>query len=258
MNMSGKTAVVTGAGADIGRGGAMKFAEHGARVAAVDINFDTARETAREIRQCGGEALAVQADVGEESSTDAAFEKILADFGTVDVLVNVAGIEHYQDFLEFTEHEFDRQIAVNLKSVFLCSRRVIPSMIRNGGGSIVNTASVQALATTGQIAPYAAAKGGILAMTRDMARDLGKYDIRVNAICPGCIQTPMLDRSFTSNEDRDAYMERLVASLPLGRVGLPEDIANVALFLASPLSAYVTGTAINVDGGMMSKLPLPE
>jgi NAD(P)-dependent dehydrogenase (short-subunit alcohol dehydrogenase family) len=254
MDMSGKTAVVTGAGAGIGRGVALKFAGHGARVAAVDINFDTVRATAREIRGSGGAALAVQADVGDASSTDAAFEKILADFGTVDVLVNVAGIEHYQEFLEFTDQEFDRQIAVNLKSVFFCSRRAIPSMIRNGGGSIVNTASVQALATTGRIAPYAAAKGGILAMTRD----LGQYNIRVNTICPGCIQTPMLDRSFTSNEDRDAYMERLVASLPLGRVGLPEDIANVALFLASPLSAYVTGTAINVDGGMMSKLPLPE
>ncbi len=258
MDMSGKKAVVTGAGAGIGRGVALKFAGHGAGVAAVDINFDTARETAREIRGSGGAALAVQADVGDASSTDAAFEKILADFGTVDVLVNVAGIEHYQEFLEFTDQEFDRQIAVNLKSVFFCSRRAIPSMIRNGGGSIVNTASVQALATTGRIAPYAAAKGGILAMTRDMARDLGQYNIRVNTICPGCIQTPMLDRSFTSNEDRDAYMETLVASLPLGRVGLPEDIADVALFLASPLSAYVTGIAINVDGGMMSKLPLPE
>lgn len=258
MNMSGKTAVVTGAGAGIGRGVALKFAEHGARVAAVDINFETARETVREIRQSGAKALEVQADVGDERSTDAAFEKILANFGRVDALVNVAGIEHYQEFLDFTDQEFDRQIAVNLKSVFFCSRRAIPSMIRNGGGSIVNTASVQALATTGQIAPYAAAKGGILAMTRDMARDLGQYNIRVNTICPGCIQTPMLDRSFTSNEDRDAYMEKLVASLPLGRVGLPEDIANMALFLASPLSAYVTGVAINVDGGMMSKLPLPE
>ena len=258
MNMRGKKVVVTGAGAGIGRGVALKFAEHGARVAAVDINYDSARETAREIRQSGGKALEVQADVGEEGSTDAASEKILGEFRTVDVLVNVAGIEHYQEFLEFTDQEFDRQIAVNLKSVFFCSRRVIPSMIRNGGGSIVNTASVQALATTGQIAPYAAAKGGILAMTRDMARDLGRYNIRVNTICPGCIQTPMLDRSFASNTDRDAYMEKLVASLPLGRVGLPEDIANVALFLASPLSAYVTGIAINVDGGMMSKLPLPE
>ena len=258
MNMGSKTAVVTGAGAGIGRGVALKFAEHGAKVAAVDINVDTARETAREIRQSGGEGLDVQADVGRESSVDAAFEKILAHFGTVDVLVNVAGIEHYQEFLEFTDREFDRQIAVNLKSVFFCSRRAIPPMIRNGGGSIVNTASVQALATTGQIAPYAAAKGGILAMMRDMARDLGKYNIRINTICPGCIQTPMLDRSFTNTADRDAYMEKLVAALPLGRVGLPEDIANVALFLASPLSAYVTGTAINVDGGMMSKLPLPE
>ncbi len=258
MDLTGKVAVVTGAGAGIGRGIAQAFAEHGAAVAAVDINLDAARETAGKIGQGEDRVLAVQADVGEEESVDAAFSAIVEKFGQVDHLLNVAGIELYKEFLDYSSGEWDRQLAVNLKSVFLCSRRAVPPMIQAGGGSIVNTASVQALATTGKIAPYAAAKGGIVAMTRDMARDLGKFNIRVNSILPGVIQTPMLDRSFDDTADRDAYMEKLKKALPLGRIGAPDDIANVALFLTSPLAAYVTGIALIVDGGMMCKLPLPE
>jgi len=258
MDLSGKVAVVTGAGAGIGRGVARAFADHGARVAALDINLETARETASSIDEGGDKVLAVQADVGQEESVDAAFVAIAEKFGRVDCLLNIAGIELYKEFLDYSSAEWDRQLAVNLKSVFLCSRRAVPHMQRAGGGSIVSTASVQALATTGNIAPYAAAKGGIVAMTRDMARDLGKFNIRVNAICPGVIQTPMLDRSFTDTGDRDAYVKKLQKALPLGRIGAPADIAHAALFLSSSYSTYVTGVALIVDGGMMSRLPLPE
>ena len=245
MDLSGKVAVVRGAGAGIGRGVARAFAAHGARVAAVDINLETARETAAGIDAGGEKALAVQADVGEEESVDAAFAAIAAKFGQVDCLLNVAGIELYREFLDYSSADWDRQLAVNLKSVFLCSRRAVPHMQRCGGGSIGSIASVQALATTGRIAPYAAA-------------DVGRYGITGNAICPGVIQTPMLERSFTDTADRDAYIDKLKKALPLGRIGAPADIAHAALFLSSDYASYVTGVALVVDGGMMSRLPLPE
>ena len=130
-------------------------------------------------------------------------------------------------------------------------------MVRSGGGCIVNTASVQALATTGQVSAYAAAKAGILGLTRDMARDLGRHNIRVNGICPGCIDTPMMDRSLARVPDRESVLRQMAGAIPLQRLGTSGDIANVILFLASPYAGYVTGAAILIDGGLMTRLPLP-
>jgi len=131
-------------------------------------------------------------------------------------------------------------------------------MIQSGEGSIVNLSSVQALATTGQVSPYAAAKGGILSLTRDMAREFGKHKIRVNSICPGCIHTPMMDRTLATMADADTVVRRMAQAIPLERLGKAEDIAKVALFLSSPYADYISGTALVVDGGLLSKLPLPE
>ncbi len=258
MDFSGKVVVVTGAGAGIGRTTAEAFAEHGASVAALDINLAGAQETVQTIKKNGGKAQAFHADVGEEASVAGAFRDLVKALGPVNVMVNVAGIELYKDFLDIEGHEWDRQLAVNLKSVYLCARQVVPHMIKAGGGCIVNTASVQALATTGRIAAYAAAKAGILGMSRDLARDLGQYQIRVNSICPGCISTPMMDRTVQGMDDPKGFLEELSTKIPLQRLGVPRDIANVALFLASPLASYMTGTAVVVDGGLMSKLPLPD
>ena len=248
--------VITGAGASIGRGTAQMFAGHGAMVMAVDIDGDAAQRTADEAKAAGHRMKAIQADVGDEASVDGAFALIRSQFATVHGLVNVAGIELYKDYLDFTDAEWDRQIAVNLKSVFLCTRRVIPMMIEQDGGSIVSTASVQALATTGRITPYAAAKGGIIAMSRDIAQDFGPKNIRINTICPGVVRTPMLDRSFGDENERHAAIEALAGVLPLRRIGEPSDFANLAMFLISPLSSYITGQAIAMDGGMMCRLPL--
>src|SRR5262245_26464029 len=187
MNFKGKVAVVTGAAAGIGKATAIAFAEHGASVALVDLNAAGVEETAAVVRQKGGRAFAVGADVGIEKEVAAAFRQIGTNFEQIDILVNNAGIELYRDFLEFESAEWDRLLAVNLGSVYYCSKQAIPFMLRTGGGSIVNLSSVQALATTGQVSPYAAAKGGILSLTRDMAREFGKHKIRVNSICPGCI-----------------------------------------------------------------------
>jgi len=210
------------------------------------------------VRKKGGKAVAVAADVGIENQVDDAFRQINANFDQINILINNAGVELYKDFLQFESAEWDRQLAVNLNSVYYCSKQAIPSMIRSGEGSIVNLSSVQALATTGQVSPYAAAKGGILSLTRDMAREFGKHKIRVNSICPGCIHTPMMDRTLATMPNAQIVVERMAQAIPLQRLGRAEDIANVALFLASPYADYVSGTSLVVDGGLLSKLPLPE
>ncbi len=256
IEFSDQVVVVTGAGAGMGRVTAQAFAKHGAKVAAIDINADTAEQTVQSIKKAGGEAIAIQTDVGLESSVDAAYKMIESSFGKVDALVNVAGLELYKDFLDFTDSDWDRQIAVNLKSVFLCCRRAIPFMLRSGRGSIVNTASCLAFGSVGRIGPYCASKAGIIAMMRDMALEFGKDGIRVNTICPGVVHTPMLDRSFGTDEERKVAFAKIEATLPLGRIGDPIDYANLAMFLVSPMSSYITGQWIAADGGMMCRLPL--
>jgi NAD(P)-dependent dehydrogenase (short-subunit alcohol dehydrogenase family) len=258
MNFNGKVAVVTGAAAGIGRATAIAFAEHGASLALLDRNVGGVEETASMVRQKGGQAFAVAADVGIEREVAEAFRQIDANFHQIDILINNAGVELYKDFLQFESSEWDRQLAVNLNSVYYCSKQAIPFMIQSGEGSIVNLSSVQALATTGQVSPYAAAKGGILSLTRDMAREFGKHKIRVNSICPGCIHTPMMDRTLATMPNAQIVVERMAQAIPLQRLGRAEDIAKVALFLASPYADYVSGASLVVDGGLLSKLPLPE
>ena len=258
MNFKGKVAIVTGAAAGIGRATAIAFAEHGASVALLDCNVAGVEETAAMVRQKSGQALALRADVGIEQEVADAFRQIDANFEQVDILINNAGVELYKDFLDFESVEWDRLLAVNLNSVYYCSKQAIPIMIRSGEGSIVNLSSVQALATTGQVSPYAAAKGGILSLTRDMAREFGKHKIRVNSICPGCVHTPMMDRTLATMPNAEVVVERMAQAIPLQRLGKAEDIAKVALFLASPYADYISGAALVVDGGLLSKLPLPE
>src|SRR5580765_3062179 len=173
MNFKGKAAVVTGAAAGIGRATAIAFAEHGASVALLDCNVAGVEETAAMVRQKSGQALALRADVGIEREVADAFRQIGANFEQVDILINNAGVELYKDFLQFESAEWDRLLAVNLNSVYYCSKQAIPFMIRSGEGSI-------------------------LSLTRDMAREFGKHKIRVNSICPGCIHTPMMDRTLAT------------------------------------------------------------
>lgn len=258
MNFKGKIAVVTGAASGIGRATAAAFAEHGASVALIDHNAAGVQKAASEIQQSGAQALALVADVGIEKEVAAAFQQVAAAFNRIDILINNAGVELYKDFLQFESPEWDRQLAVNLNSVYFCSKQAIPFMIRAGEGSIVNLSSVQALATTGQVSPYAAAKGAILSLTRDMAREFGKHKIRVNAICPGCIHTSMMDRTLDTMPNAAAVVRRMAQAIPLQRLGTAEDIAKIALFLASSYADYVSGASLVVDGGLLSKLPLPE
>jgi 3-oxoacyl-[acyl-carrier protein] reductase len=256
MNLIGKTAVVTGVGSGIGSAIADIFASAGASVVGVDCNADTLNKTTQRISSQGGVIHAVLADVSSQQSVAKAFEEITSVYQAIDILVNNVGVEFYKDFVAVQPSDWETQLAVNLRSVFLCCSQVVPLMIRAQRGSIVNTASVQAFATTGQTAPYAAAKAGVLGLTRDMARDLGPYNIRVNGICPGCIDTPMMDRSLERNSDANAAKQKMVSAVPLRRLGNPKEVAQAAAFLASDLASYISGVSLVVDGGLMAQLPV--
>ncbi len=256
INLQGKVVVATGVGAGIGAAIADAFAAGGATVVGLERDPEALSRTATRISKSGGMFHPIRTDVSSEEEVAAAFRETIDKYSTVNVLVNNVGREFYREFVGVTVPDFDRQIAVNLRSVFLCCAQVVPLMIREKRGCIINTASVQAFATTGQTAPYAAAKAGILGMTRDMARDLGPYNIRVNGICPGCISTPMMDRGLARSSDPNLAREEMRSAIPLRRLGEPQEIANVVLFLAFDLASYVSGTALVVDGGLLAQLPV--
>jgi NAD(P)-dependent dehydrogenase (short-subunit alcohol dehydrogenase family) len=245
VRLEGKVAIVTGAGGGIGRGIAQRFAEEGARVVVNDVDGAAAAEVANAI-----DAVAIAADVSSATDVDRLFDTTIAELGGVDVLVNNAGlIDVERHFLEADEAWWDRVLAVNLKGQFLCSLRAAKWMARNGGGAIVNLSSGGARAAHRGMVAYDASKGGVEAMTRAMALDLGPYGIRVNALAPGSVDV----RGFTPEEAAERG-----ETIPLGRVGTPEDMAGVALFLASDDARYVTGVAISVDGGLIAQQRSPQ
>jgi NAD(P)-dependent dehydrogenase (short-subunit alcohol dehydrogenase family) len=256
MNLAGKIAVVTGVGGGIGAAVADTFAACGAKVIGLECNSQALGQTATRVNSNGGELHPICADVSSEQSVARAFDEIEASYQSIDILVNNVGVEFYKDFVAVGVADWEFQLAVNLRSVFLCCSRAVPGMIRARRGSIINTASVQAFATTGQTAPYAAAKAGVLGLTRDMARDLGPHNIRVNGICPGCIDTPMMDRSLARNADAGAAKQKMESAIPLRRLGHPYEVANAAAFLASDLASYISGVSLLVDGGLMTQLPV--
>ena len=256
MDLNGKISVVTGVGAGIGAAIADVFSRYGAHVIGLERDSASLNRTAERIASEGGFLHAVCTDVSSEASVRDAFREITAAYPTVDVLVNNVGVEFYKQFVSVSVEDWEHQLGVNLRSVFLCCSQVVPLMIKAGHGAIINTASVQAFATTGQTAPYAAAKSGVLGLTRDMARDLGPHRIRVNAICPGCIDTPMMERSLSRNGDAATARQKMQSAIPLGRLGNPGEIANAAAFLASDLASYVSGVALVVDGGLLAQLPV--
>ena len=245
MRLSGKHAIVTGAGSGIGRGIAERFAQEGARVVVNDVNAETAEAVAGAI---GG--LGVPADVSSSADVDRLFDTAIEGLGGVDVLVNNAGlIDVERHVLEGDEAWWDRVIAVNLKGQFLCALRAAKWMARHGGGAIVNLSSGGARAAHRGMVAYDASKGGVEAMTRALALDLAPYGIRVNAIAPGSIDV----RGFTPEE-----AAKRGETVPLGRVGTPADMAGPAVFLASDDAAYVTGVAISVDGGLIAQQRSPQ
>jgi NAD(P)-dependent dehydrogenase (short-subunit alcohol dehydrogenase family) len=249
LSLEGKVALVTGAGSGIGRGIAVRLAQMGAAIVVLDINSEGGEATARTITERGGRALFERCDVRSSHDCKTATEKAIASFGRIDILCNNAGVIIRKNVVDLSEDEWDLALDVTLKGIFLLSREVIPHMTKNGGGAIINTGSGWSLKGGPQAASYCAAKAGVLNLTRAMAIDHGKSNIRVNCVCPGDIDTPMLRSECAQlGADPPAFL-REAANRPLARVGTPEEVANAVLFLASEMAAWITGTQLVVDGG---------
>jgi NAD(P)-dependent dehydrogenase (short-subunit alcohol dehydrogenase family) len=252
--LDGKVCVITGAGGGMGRDATILFSEEGAQVCAADVNFVAAQETAAQAR----DAFAHQVDVADEASVKAMMDATVERYGGVDVLYNNAGISPDDDasILDTSVEAWDRVQAVNTRGVFLCCKHGIPHLLERGGGSVINVASFVAIvgAATSQIS-YSASKGAVLSMSRELAVQFARDGVRVNALCPGPVETPLLLNIFG---DDPAALERRRVHWPTGRLAKPREVVNGALFLASDESSYVTGSTFLVDGGLTAAYVTPE
>jgi NAD(P)-dependent dehydrogenase (short-subunit alcohol dehydrogenase family) len=247
MKLANKVAIITGAGSGMGKCAALLFAKEGAKIAAADITAGPVKQTVEEITKNGGQAIAITADVSKGPDVQRMVEETVAKLGPPNVLYNNAGIEGDSAFMaNMTEEQFDRVIAINLRGVFLGMKYVLPHMMKARSGSIINTASIAGLVGIKGGTGYCAAKAGVIAMSRVAAVEYGRYNIRINAICPGAIETPMAERIRAGVAPNPAAIKRI--SL-LERMAQPDEIAKVALFLASDDASFATGAPFIIDGG---------
>ncbi len=244
MDITGKIAIVTGAGQGIGKAISLRLANAGADVAILDLNLQSAETVAKEIETMGRHAIPIQVNVSKSENVNAAVRRILTEFGRIDILVNNAGIAgRTLPLTDLDESDWDEVIAVNLSGVFLCCKAVIGTMIAQDYGRIVNIASIAGKEGNPTMIPYSVSKAGVICLTKALAKEMTDYNIRVNAVSPAVIETPIMDGMAQSTID---YM---VSKIPLGRIGKPEEVAAVVNFLASDEASFVTGQCYDVSGG---------
>lgn len=251
MQLEGKLAVITGAATGIGRSIALLFAEEGARLVIADVNEEDARKTVADIESRGGSASFVGTDVSKAAEVEALMAHAAETMGGIDVIVNNAGLQRSGSVTDFPESEWDSLMSVNPKSCFFGAKYGVPHLLKRGRGSIVNMASIAGLKGGAGMTAYSASKGAIIAFTRALAAELAPHKIRVNCICPGWIDTPFNRPAIDymgGRENQEAFVRR---SVPLGRQGLPDEIAPAMIYLASDASSYVTGQALVIDGGLL-------
>lgn len=253
MRLANKVAIVTGGSRGIGLGIAEIFVREGATVVIVNRTTETGKAAAEKIANSGGSAVSIPTDVSKIKEVEKMVRAVIERYKKIDILCNNAGIGLLRSVVDSTEEEWDRLIDINLKGVFLCSKYVIPEMIKNHGGSIINMASAASYVAFQNDAAYCASKGGLLMLTKQMALDYAHYKIRVNCICPGFIITSQLEHYLNQHDDPEAVRKEVESLHPIGRLGTPEDIAYAALYLASDESSFVTGTSLVVDGGLLTK-----
>jgi NAD(P)-dependent dehydrogenase (short-subunit alcohol dehydrogenase family) len=251
--LEGKTAIVTGAGNGMGRATAILFAEEGANVVVADVDEAGGHSAVAEIKASGANALFVRCDVSSEAQVMHLMQATIQHFGALHTIFNNAGIEQPQTpSTDVTEELFERVIGVNLKGTFFCCKHAIPHLLAAGGGTIVNNSSVSAFANVGGNISYGASKGAIMSLTRILAIEYALKNIRVNAICPGVIDTPMNQRNLDKAADQEAVRQRWMSSTPIGRMGTPLEIARTVLYLASEMSSFTTGVGLLIDGGRVA------
>lgn len=244
MKLKDKVAIITGSARGIGREIALLFAKEGANPVIVDIDLEEAGKLSREINSCGRDSIALKVDVSDQKSVEEMVSKVTEKYGRIDILVNNAGITRDSLLIRMKEEDWDKVLAINLKGTFNCTQSVSKIMIKQRSGKIVNIASIIGLnGNTGQ-ANYAASKGGVIALTKTAAKELGRRGINVNAVAPGFIDTKMTQ---VLTED---MKNETIKDIPLGKLGLPGDVASLVLFLTSEDSAYITGEVIRIDGGL--------
>jgi 2-hydroxycyclohexanecarboxyl-CoA dehydrogenase len=250
MKLQGKTALITGGGRGIGRAIALALAQEGAQVAVLDILADNAAAVAREIEATGVKALALPADLTKRAQVERAIADALAQFGQIDVLVNNAGWDRLEMFLDSEEETWDKIIAINFKGILYVCKAALPSMVARGQGKVISIASdAGRVGSTGE-AVYAGSKGAIIAFSKTLAREMARHKITVNVVCPGLTETPLLQGIREQSPKTEKVIEAVTRAIPLGRVGQPEDIAGAVVYLASPAADFVTGQTLSVSGGL--------
>lgn len=246
-DFSGKSVFITGAGSGIGRTTALAFAQAGAMVSVIDMNKSAAQETVRQIEDAGGTAIAIKCDVTKSAEVKAAVDQTVSSFGSLDCAFNNAGIEQgVYPLTDVTEDLFDKLFDVNVKGVYLCMKHQIPVMEKQGGGTIVNTSSTAGVLSIRNQGAYCATKYAVVALSKSTALEVAAQNVRINALCPGITDTPMIERVSGGTEEGHA---QLVAQEPVGRYARPEEMARACMWLSSDDSAFVVGAAINIDGG---------